>query len=79
MNNKIIILLILIYIGLASVYFLLSSRIKGTMYEDTKKLTILEQQGQELYAQITLEGKENNQVVKKDINLTHTEFEVLHT
>ncbi|EJS11419.1 MULTISPECIES: hypothetical protein [Bacillus] len=65
MNNKIIILLILIYIGLASVYFLLSSRIKGTMYEDTKKLTILEQQGQELYAQITLEGKENNQVVKK--------------
>ncbi|MGH1093408.1 hypothetical protein [Bacillus cereus] len=43
----------------------MSSRIKGTMYEDTKKLTILEQQGQELYAQITLEGKENNQVVKK--------------
>ncbi|CAI8706570.1 MULTISPECIES: hypothetical protein [Bacillus cereus group] len=65
MNNKIIILLILIFISLASVYFLLSSRIKGTMYEDTKKLTILEQQGQELYAQITLEGKENNQVVKK--------------
>ncbi|EOP75606.1 hypothetical protein IIQ_05455 [Bacillus cereus VD118] len=65
MNNKIIILLILIYIGLASVYFLLSSRIKGTMYEDTKKLTILEQQEQELYVQITLEGKENNQVVKE--------------
>ncbi|MBJ8099754.1 hypothetical protein JDS98_16895 [Bacillus cereus group sp. N11] len=68
MNNKIIILLILIYIGLASVYFVLSSSIKGTMYEDTKKLALLDKQGQELNAQITLEGKENNQVVKEKLD-----------
>ncbi|WP_439743018.1 YkyA family protein [Bacillus pseudomycoides] len=35
-----------------------------TLSEDTKKLATLEKQGLELYNQITLEGKENNQVVK---------------
>ncbi|WP_033707497.1 YkyA family protein [Bacillus mycoides] len=39
-----------------------------TMYEDTKKLAELEKQGQELYTQITLEGKENNQVVKEKLD-----------
>ncbi|PEF21238.1 YkyA family protein [Bacillus pseudomycoides] len=39
-----------------------------TMYEDTKKLATLEKQGQELYNQITLEGKENNQVVKEKLD-----------
>ncbi|MEB3057234.1 YkyA family protein [Bacillus pseudomycoides] len=39
-----------------------------TMFEDTKKLATLEKQGQELYTQITLEGKENNQVVKEKLD-----------
>ncbi|MES1053181.1 hypothetical protein FOA24_29620 [Bacillus thuringiensis] len=39
-----------------------------TMYEDTKKLAALEKNGQELYTQITIEGKENNQVVKEKID-----------
>lgn len=39
-----------------------------TMSEDTKKLATLEKQGQELYTQITLEGKENNQVVKEKLD-----------
>ncbi|MEX0135216.1 YkyA family protein [Bacillus nitratireducens] len=43
-----------------------------TMYEDTKKLAELEKQGQELYTQITLEGKENNQVVKEKLDQSVT-------
>ncbi|PGB58711.1 YkyA family protein [Bacillus toyonensis] len=39
-----------------------------TMFEDTKKLAELEKQGQELYTQITIEGKENNQVVKEKLD-----------
>ncbi|MBG9597730.1 lipoprotein [Bacillus mycoides] len=39
-----------------------------TLSEDTKKLATLEKQGQELYTQITLEGKENNQVVKEKLD-----------
>ncbi|SFJ85954.1 MULTISPECIES: YkyA family protein [unclassified Bacillus (in: firmicutes)] len=39
-----------------------------TMFEDTKKLAALEKQGQELYTQITIEGKENNQVVKEKLD-----------
>ncbi|QWH42861.1 YkyA family protein [Bacillus mycoides] len=39
-----------------------------TLSEDTKKLATLEKQGLELYNQITLEGKENNQVVKEKID-----------
>ncbi|MBJ8118607.1 YkyA family protein [Bacillus cereus] len=38
------------------------------MFEDTKKLATLETQGQELYTQITIEGKENNQVVKEKLD-----------
>lgn len=39
-----------------------------TMYEDTKKLAALEKDRQELYTQITIEGKENNQVVKEKLD-----------
>ncbi|MGE7875581.1 YkyA family protein [Bacillus paramycoides] len=39
-----------------------------TLSEDTKKLATLEKQGLELYNQITLEGKENNQVVKEKLD-----------
>ncbi|WJE54791.1 YkyA family protein [Bacillus cereus] len=39
-----------------------------TMFEDTKKLAALEKNGQELYTQITIEGKENNQVVKEKLD-----------
>ncbi|MCU4970861.1 YkyA family protein [Bacillus toyonensis] len=39
-----------------------------TMFEDTKKLAELEKQGQELYTQITIEGKKNNQVVKEKLD-----------
>ncbi|MEN6662072.1 YkyA family protein [Bacillus sp. GL1(2024)] len=39
-----------------------------TIFEDTKKLAALETQGQELYTQITIEGKENNQVVKEKLD-----------
>ncbi|MEI4802780.1 YkyA family protein [Bacillus sp. FJAT-51639] len=38
------------------------------MFEDTKTLAALEKQGQELYTQITHEGKENNQVVKEKLD-----------
>ncbi|HDR7437147.1 TPA: YkyA family protein [Bacillus anthracis] len=39
-----------------------------TMFENTKKLAELEKQGQELYTQITIEGKENNQIVKEKLD-----------
>ncbi|KKZ95923.1 hypothetical protein B4147_5164 [Bacillus wiedmannii] len=39
-----------------------------TIFEDTKKLAALETQGQELYTQITIEGKENNQVLKEKLD-----------
>jgi len=39
-----------------------------TMFEDSKKLATLEKNGQELYTQITIEGKENNQVVKEKLD-----------
>lgn len=38
------------------------------MFDDTKTLAALEKQGQELYTQITHEGKENNQVVKDKLD-----------
>ncbi|HDR7850067.1 TPA: YkyA family protein [Bacillus toyonensis] len=39
-----------------------------TLSVNTNKLATLEEQGLELYNQITLEGKENNQVVKEKID-----------
>lgn len=54
----------------ANLYVALENATKQekTIFEDTKKLAALEKQGQELYTQITLEGKENNQVVKEKLD-----------
>ncbi|MGE1109152.1 YkyA family protein [Bacillus wiedmannii] len=54
----------------ANLYIAFESATKQekTMFEDTKKLAALEKNGQELYTQITIEGKENNQVVKEKLD-----------
>lgn len=38
------------------------------VFKDAKKLETLEKQGQELYAQIVQEGKDNNQAVKEKLD-----------
>ncbi|HDR7207783.1 TPA: YkyA family protein, partial [Bacillus cytotoxicus] len=38
-----------------------------TMFEDAKKLEVMEKEGQALYTQIVQEGKDNNQAVKEKL------------